>query len=197
MPAYAEASGKSCDSPPAPCTWIALSRIHCTVWGVAILIAWISVWAPRLPTVSISQAVLSTSSRSCSMRTRDSAIQSRTTPWLAIGRPNATRDAARLHISSMAASATPIERMQWWMRPGPRRAWAIAKPGTLLADQVGDRDADVGEAQLGVAAVLVVVVPEDLHAADDLEARGVARHQDLALLTVPRRGSGRSCPSRS
>ena len=21
-----------------------------------------------------------------------------------------------------------IERMQWWMRPGPRRAWAIAKP---------------------------------------------------------------------
>ena len=22
----------------------------------------------------------------------------------------------------------PIARMQWWMRPGPSRAWAIAKP---------------------------------------------------------------------
>ena len=128
IPAYADASGKSCESPPAPCTWMALSRIHCTVCGVAILIAWISVCAPRLPTVSISQAVLSTSSRSCSIRTRDSAIQSRTTPWLASGRPKATRDDARRHISSIAASATPIARMQWWMRPGPKRAWAIAKP---------------------------------------------------------------------
>jgi long-chain acyl-CoA synthetase len=25
-------------------------------------------------------------------------------------------------------SATPIARMQWWMRPGPRRPWAISKP---------------------------------------------------------------------
>ena len=66
MPANMLASGKSCDSPPAPCTWIALSRIHWTVAGVAILIAWISVCAPLLPTVSISQAVLSTSRRSCS-----------------------------------------------------------------------------------------------------------------------------------
>ena len=79
------------DRPPAPCTWIALSRIHWTVAGVAILIAWISVCAPLLPTVSISQAVLSTSSRSCSSRTRDSAIQSRTTPCSASGLPNATR----------------------------------------------------------------------------------------------------------
>ena len=36
--------------------------------GVAILIAWISVCAPWLPTVSISQAVFRTSSRSCSTR---------------------------------------------------------------------------------------------------------------------------------
>lgn len=32
------------------------------------------------------------------------------------------------HISSMARSAIPISRMQWWMRPGPSRAWAMAKP---------------------------------------------------------------------
>ncbi len=107
---------------------MALSRIHWTVRGVAILIAWISLWAPLLPTVSMSHAVFSTSSRNCSRRTRDSAIQSRITPCSASGRPNATRLDARSHINSMARSAMPMDRMQWWMRPGPRRAWAIAKP---------------------------------------------------------------------
>ena len=70
------ASGKSWLTPPAPCAWIALSSTHSAIGGTAILIAWISVCAPLLPTVSISQAVLSTSSRACSMRTRDSAIHS-------------------------------------------------------------------------------------------------------------------------
>ncbi len=59
---------------------------------------------------------------------RDSAIASRTTPWRAISWPKATREVARSHISLSARSAAPIERMQWWMRPGPRRAWAIMKP---------------------------------------------------------------------
>src|SRR5881409_2108223 len=47
---------------------------------------------------------------------------------LARGLPKATRFIARLHMSSSARSATPIWRMQWWMRPGPRRPWAISKP---------------------------------------------------------------------
>src|SRR5690606_6632262 len=81
MPAYISASGKSWLRPPAPCTWIALSSTHWTVAGVAILMAWISVWAPLLPTVSMSHAVFRVSRRSCSIFTRDSAIQSRTTPW--------------------------------------------------------------------------------------------------------------------
>ena len=50
------------------------------------------------------------------------------TPCSASGLPKATRAEARSHISVMARSASPIDRMQWWMRPGPRRAWAIAKP---------------------------------------------------------------------
>src|SRR5207245_1636554 len=49
---------------------------HSTVDGVAILMAWISRCAPLLPTVSISQAVLRTSRRTCSTRTRASAIHS-------------------------------------------------------------------------------------------------------------------------
>ncbi len=34
---------------------------------------------------------------------------------------------ARTSVPS-ARSATPSERMQWWMRPGPSRAWAIMNP---------------------------------------------------------------------
>ena len=74
-PAQSIASGVSAADPAPLCAWIAWSRIHCTVRGTAILIAWISVIAPRLPTVSISQAVLSTSRRACPIRTRDCAIQ--------------------------------------------------------------------------------------------------------------------------
>lgn len=31
-------------------------------------------------------------------------------------------------IISSDRSAMPISLMQWWMRPGPRRPWAISKP---------------------------------------------------------------------
>ena len=88
----------------------------------------ISVRAPFAPTLSISHAVFSVSSRACSISIRDSAIAVRTVPCSASVLPNATRDVARLHISSSARSATPIARMQWWMRPGPSRACAMAKP---------------------------------------------------------------------
>mmetsp|Transcript_102204 Transcript_102204/g.264297 ORF Transcript_102204/g.264297 Transcript_102204/m.264297 type:complete len:307 (-) Transcript_102204:120-1040(-) len=42
--------------------------------------------------------------------------------------PKAFRRCARSTIDASACSATPIDRMQWWMRPGPRRACAISKP---------------------------------------------------------------------
>ena len=45
-----------------------------------------------------------------------------------MGLPNASRLRPRRTISSSARSATPIERMQWWMRPGPRRTWEISNP---------------------------------------------------------------------
>ena len=88
----------------------------------------ISVRASRLPTVSISQAAFITSSRAISISIRDSAIQSRTLAFAETGRPNVSRASARSHSSSSARSAAPIDRMQWWMRPGPSRAWAIRKP---------------------------------------------------------------------
>ena len=79
--------------------------------GAATLIADTSIRAPRLPTVSISHAVLSTSRRTCSIRTRASEIQRWTTPWSMIGLPNVDRSATRRHIISSARSAIPIARI--------------------------------------------------------------------------------------
>ncbi len=59
---------------------------------------------------------------------RASAIQSWIRPLWATDVPNVVRTRARSIMIPSARSATPIERMQWWMRPGPRRAWEMAKP---------------------------------------------------------------------
>ena len=96
--------------------------------GAATLIAAISTRACRLPTVSISHAVFSVSRRTISSSIRDSAIQSWMLAFSATGLPNVVRSSARRQSSSSARSAMPIERMQWWMRPGPSRAWEIMKP---------------------------------------------------------------------
>ena len=55
--------------------------------------------------------------------------------------------------------------MQWWMRPGPSRACAIAKPPPSLAEQVLGGDAHVVEERLAVAAAGVVA--EDRERAHD------------------------------
>ena len=127
---------------------------HSAIAGVAILMAWISVCAPLLPTVSISQAVLSTSSRACSMRTRDSAIQSRTTPCSASGRPNATRSmrppAQQLqgplgHADQPHAVVDPARA-----RAGPGR-WRSRSPSPPIRFAAGTRTSVEGD--LGVPAV--------------------------------------------
>ncbi len=59
---------------------------------------------------------------------RDSAIWAWIVPWSASGLPNATRCWVRSHMRRNAFSAMPMARMQWWIRPGPSRACAIAKP---------------------------------------------------------------------
>ena len=153
--------------------------------GVAILIAWISVCAPLLPTVSISQAVLSTSSRSCSRRTRDSAIQSRTTPCSDSGLPNAVRDDTRrahqldgpLGHADRAHAVVDPARAQPGLRDG--------EPVPLAGDEVLGGHPDVVEDELGVAAVVAVVVAHDRHRPRPPSSPGrVPRHEDHALLPV-------------
>ena len=96
--------------------------------GIATLMPEISVAAALLPTVSIRWAVRSTYSRAMSISMRASAIQSWISPFWATRVPNVERSSERRIMHSSARSATPMERMQWWMRPGPRRAWEMAKP---------------------------------------------------------------------
>mmetsp|Transcript_121358 Transcript_121358/g.377302 ORF Transcript_121358/g.377302 Transcript_121358/m.377302 type:complete len:298 (+) Transcript_121358:448-1341(+) len=59
---------------------------------------------------------------------RDSAMAWRMASFSASTRPKALRRCARSTMAARASSAWPMERMQWWMRPGPRRPCAISKP---------------------------------------------------------------------
>src|SRR6185503_8165878 len=102
-------------------------------------------------------------------------MKSWTNCFSASGPPNACRSWARRHISSKARSAEPIARMQWWMRPGPSRSWAIANPAPL-AEQVGRGDATALIADLAVARPGGVAHHRDR--ADQLEARRVGRDAD-------------------
>ena len=96
--------------------------------GACTLIIAISSWAALLPALSIMSAALRQRSRVISMSMRARAIRSSHTLWSDTRLPKATRDWSRLAIASIASSATPIVRMQWWMRPGPRRPCAISNP---------------------------------------------------------------------
>ena len=128
MWAYISASGKYCVTPAAPWTWMARSITLSAMFGMATLMPEISVAADLLPTVSMRWAVRSTYSRAMSISMRDSAIQSWMSPFWATRVPKVDRCSERSTMYSRARSATPIARMQWWMRPGPRRAWEMAKP---------------------------------------------------------------------
>ena len=179
------ASGWSPDRPAAPNSWIARSRICCTARGTAILMAWISVMAARLPTVSMSQAVLSTSSRSASIWSRDSATHSRTTPWSASGRPNASGTSARSTTRSIARSAMP-ERPHAVVDPARAEPRLRDREALALAgEDVRHRHPHVVEHDLRVPAVVAVVVPEHGQRPHDPHARGVPRDQHHALATVP------------
>ena len=99
-----------------------------TTFAATTLIIEISCRAARLPAVSIFQAACRVSSRAWSTSIRDRAMKSWMNCFSASLPPKASRSLARRHISSIARSAVPIARMQWWIRPGPSRSWAITKP---------------------------------------------------------------------
>jgi hypothetical protein len=72
--------------------------------------------------------------------------------------------------------------MQWWIRPGPRPRLRDREPAALLAEQVGDGHAHVGERELGVA--VLVLVAERREVPVDRKTRRVPRHEHHRLLPV-------------
>ena len=79
-----------------------------------------------------------------------------------------------------------MARMQWWMRPGPRRHLADLEAAALAEEHVGSGHAHVVEPDVHVA-VRGVVAAEHGHRAQHLDTGGVHRHEDLGLLCVHRR----------
>eukprot|EP01137_Pigoraptor_chileana_P010535 Opistho-2@60338 len=122
------ARGVSPLRPTPPCACMARSITRDAMAGAATLIIAISALAALLPTVSISSAARRVRRRACSMSRRDAAMSAMMVPCSASGLPNAVRLSTRWHMSSRARSAWPISRMQWWIRPGPRRPCAISNP---------------------------------------------------------------------
>ena len=122
------ASGVSSEMPAPPCTWMARSMTFVAARGQATLAIETRCLAALLPCASITAQAFWHSSRAWSISSRDSATCCWSMPWSASGPPNATRELARATIIASARSAAPSARMQWWIRPGPSRAWAAANP---------------------------------------------------------------------
>ena len=106
------ASGVHCETPVAPCIWIASSIILQTRSGTIAFTALTQTRASELPSTSIAFAALRTIMRMASISTRVFAINSVFLPRLAMGLPNAARERPRFAIISRARSAAPIDRMQ-------------------------------------------------------------------------------------
>ena len=68
--------------------------------------------------------------------------------------------------------------MQWWMRPGYSRCWAMRKPGALGPEPVGLGDAHVLVDDLRMAAVLAELLVRVLH------RRNVAQDVDAGRVRV-------------
>ena len=122
---------------------------------------------------------------------RDCAMRSSVMSFSASRLPKATRFVRALAHQLSARSATPIWRMQWWMRPGPEPALRDLEARALAQQHVGGGHAHVLEEDLAVAVGRVVVAEHGQHA-DDLDAGRVARDQDHRLLLVAGRGSSAS-----
>ena len=143
-----------------------------TVRGTITLAAAIRCRAALLPSLSTAYAARWQSARAASSSIRLSAIRSRTADCSASVLPNAVRDLERSTISCERplAGAERAHHVVDAARAEP--GLGVGEAAALLAEQVGQRDADVVE--LDQAVAVVVVAAEDRVVAHDLDARGVA-----------------------
>ena len=116
--------------------------------------------------MSIFHAACSVISRAACICAAESAIQFWTVCLSASSEPCACGSRARSQSMSNARRETPSQRMQWWMRPGPSRCWAIRKPAPRGAEQRVLRHAHALVEDLGVAADAAEVLGGMLHRRD-------------------------------
>jgi hypothetical protein len=169
--------------PAAPCIWMAWSMIWQQRSGTMAFTALTHTRASALPRVSIALAASAPSGAWPRSRCGPGEMTSMFLPRFASFLPKASRLMPRSTIISMARSAAPMERMQWWMRPGPRRTCEISKPAALAEQDVLLRHAHVVEADVHVA-VRARRRRRTRASGRRSHARGVHRHQDLRLLLV-------------
>jgi hypothetical protein len=123
--------------PSAPCTWMARSSTRSSTPATKNLMSEICSRASYSPFWSMVQAARSTIRRAASISARLSAIHACTICLVPSALPGwICRAAARAHMSSKARSQMPIQRMQWWMRPGPSRSCAMRKPAPSLPSRL-------------------------------------------------------------
>src|SRR5690606_16231692 len=125
---YVSESGDQWLTPVAPWICMAWSMIWQHFSGTMALAIETQMRASLLPRTSMALAAFSTIIRIASMSMRARETVSMFLPRSMMRRPNASRVVARWSRRSSAFSAAPIERMQWWMRPGPSRICEISKP---------------------------------------------------------------------
>jgi hypothetical protein len=188
------ASGVHCDTPVAPCIWMALSMISQVRIGTIALIALTHTRASALPSSSIALAAVSTMRRIDSISMRDWAIISDVAcrGWRALaerltGEPTLDHHLERpLGLADRTHAVVDTTRAEAHL--GDLEAAALAEQHVLV------RHAHVVEPHVHVA-VRGVVLAEHVHRAEDLDAGRVHRHEDLRLALVRAARRGWSAPS--
>ena len=143
--------------PSAPCTCSARSSTRCSTPATWNLMS-------EMRSAGRPRPVATRSARPCRARAAaprrsrpcDSAIQCWTDLLLAerLARRRARAPRRGAHISRNARSQMPIQRMQWWIRPGPSRSCARAKPAPSAPIRLATGTRTPSNRSLGVARVV-------------------------------------------
>jgi hypothetical protein len=103
---------------------------------------------------------------------------------LEIDLPKATRERGAC-TSSPALLRPPMVRMQWWMRPGPRRPCAISKPRPSPSSMLVAGHADVLQLDFHVAVRRIVIAEHRQHGGQSSRpARPAARGSATAAVLL-------------
>ena len=126
--------------------------------------------ADRIHHVSGLQLSAASPARSCNAHRRSARAIPSDRLWVC---RKATRDCTRAQSSASARSATPMVRMQWRMRPGPRRPCATSKPRPSPSSRLAAAHVHVAQFDFHVSVRSVSVIAKDAERTDCTSMPGV------------------------